>query len=195
MSNPVVTQSGTSYLVSGSTRVHAYATLDLSGGSSPGGEGELSGQFPFSATAPTVWLFHGSQSVELTFPPAAIASSTFPGKTVVYASVDDAVTNMRTVTLSIVDTTATPAATDDWVLKLIGLPSGTAVTTLTPGTNTTAMRVEADPFLDCPSLPATAFANQVVTLFAKARRNMLPLPRSEERRVGKECRSRWSPYH
>ena len=22
-----------------------------------------------------------------------------------------------------------------------------------------------------------------------------PLPRSEERRVGKECRSRWSPYH
>ena len=24
---------------------------------------------------------------------------------------------------------------------------------------------------------------------------MLPLCRSEERRVGKECRSRWSPYH
>ena len=23
----------------------------------------------------------------------------------------------------------------------------------------------------------------------------LPLTRSEERRVGKECRSRWSPYH
>ena len=23
----------------------------------------------------------------------------------------------------------------------------------------------------------------------------LPIPRSEERRVGKECRSRWSPYH
>ena len=22
-----------------------------------------------------------------------------------------------------------------------------------------------------------------------------PEPRSEERRVGKECRSRWSPYH
>ena len=22
-----------------------------------------------------------------------------------------------------------------------------------------------------------------------------PRPRSEERRVGKECRSRWSPYH
>ena len=26
--------------------------------------------------------------------------------------------------------------------------------------------------------------------------NMLPVPfRSEERRVGKECRSRWTPYH
>ena len=23
----------------------------------------------------------------------------------------------------------------------------------------------------------------------------IPLTRSEERRVGKECRSRWSPYH
>ena len=23
----------------------------------------------------------------------------------------------------------------------------------------------------------------------------MDLPRSEERRVGKECRSRWSPYH
>ena len=25
--------------------------------------------------------------------------------------------------------------------------------------------------------------------------NCFPIPRSEERRVGKECRSRWSPYH
>ena len=25
--------------------------------------------------------------------------------------------------------------------------------------------------------------------------NGVPGPRSEERRVGKECRSRWSPYH
>src|SRR2546422_51611 len=27
------------------------------------------------------------------------------------------------------------------------------------------------------------------------RDNSTPEPRSEERRVGKECRSRWSPYH
>ena len=25
--------------------------------------------------------------------------------------------------------------------------------------------------------------------------DVLKRPRSEERRVGKECRSRWSPYH
>src|SRR5215475_9307998 len=25
--------------------------------------------------------------------------------------------------------------------------------------------------------------------------SILPMSRSEERRVGKECRSRWSPYH
>ena len=25
--------------------------------------------------------------------------------------------------------------------------------------------------------------------------NVFKVPRSEERRVGKECRSRWSPYH
>src|SRR2546426_8236239 len=30
---------------------------------------------------------------------------------------------------------------------------------------------------------------------AKANKHIPPCPRSEERRVGKECRSRWSPYH
>ena len=29
----------------------------------------------------------------------------------------------------------------------------------------------------------------------KKRKRRLRVPRSEERRVGKECRSRWSPYH
>ena len=32
------------------------------------------------------------------------------------------------------------------------------------------------------------------SLFSKTNSNP-PNPRSEERRVGKECRSRWSPYH
>src|SRR2546430_4904536 len=30
---------------------------------------------------------------------------------------------------------------------------------------------------------------------AQSRRDVVWSPRSEERRVGKECRSRWSPYH
>src|SRR5439155_17435157 len=29
----------------------------------------------------------------------------------------------------------------------------------------------------------------------RGHRQAVPQPRSEERRVGKECRSRWSPYH
>ena len=32
------------------------------------------------------------------------------------------------------------------------------------------------------------------SLYAGGKR-VKPLTRSEERRVGKECRSRWSPYH
>ena len=32
-------------------------------------------------------------------------------------------------------------------------------------------------------------------IIRKGRRNKFATTRSEERRVGKECRSRWSPYH
>ena len=45
--------------------------------------------------------------------------------------------------------------------------------------------VEADP------LPGKPFGEEVDACIAEA----LALCRSEERRVGKECRSRWSPYH
>ena len=31
--------------------------------------------------------------------------------------------------------------------------------------------------------------------FQELAQNIVLLDRSEERRVGKECRSRWSPYH
>ena len=31
--------------------------------------------------------------------------------------------------------------------------------------------------------------------YNKAEKTLKSLERSEERRVGKECRSRWSPYH
>ena len=32
-------------------------------------------------------------------------------------------------------------------------------------------------------------------VFRKNKQTILPYVRPEERRVGKECRSRWSPYH
>ena len=35
----------------------------------------------------------------------------------------------------------------------------------------------------------------LVYSLAKGNEENQPLVRSEERRVGKECRSRWSPYH
>src|SRR5256885_3584629 len=42
------------------------------------------------------------------------------------------------------------------------------------------------------SLLGTAF---IITTFLSDKSFHKPINRSEERRVGKECRSRWSPYH
>ena len=39
------------------------------------------------------------------------------------------------------------------------------------------------------------YVPQILRLFYGASANTNSHPRSEERRVGKECRSRWSPYH
>ena len=42
----------------------------------------------------------------------------------------------------------------------------------------------------------SAAREKLATLQIKVKEAKLPvLVRSEERRVGKECRSRWSPYH
>src|SRR5215467_9445121 len=48
-----------------------------------------------------------------------------------------------------------------------------------------ARKVFGDHFTDRPGLAANWEAEGIGKGF----------PRSEERRVGKECRSRWSPYH
>src|SRR2546422_8135171 len=42
---------------------------------------------------------------------------------------------------------------------------------------------------------ATFDTNVLGTLLSMKHELRVMLPRSEERRVGKECRSRWSPYH
>jgi len=45
--------------------------------------------------------------------------------------------------------------------------------------------------------PTDAYAEKVHSSFKLGDQVMMEVrkPRSEERRVGKECRSRWSPYH
>src|SRR3989449_11649561 len=43
--------------------------------------------------------------------------------------------------------------------------------------------------------PAYGLLSDFVPLFGRRRKSYFLLTRSEERRVGKECRSRWSPYH
>ena len=55
-----------------------------------------------------------------------------------------------------------------------------------------------NPYLGCiPSLadPRDYSLSVVADVEYPAKFNVADVPRSEERRVGKECRSRWSPYH
>ena len=57
-----------------------------------------------------------------------------------------------------------------------------------------AQRMQAQP----PAIAQGIAQNQIQSVFVrttKGRLHVYVLPRSEERRVGKECRSRWSPYH
>src|SRR5256885_11358874 len=62
--------------------------------------------------------------------------------------------------------------------------------------------VDAARALGLEKLPIVSLAKQQEEVFFPARPDPLQLSRrspslkrSEERRVGKECRSRWSPYH
>src|SRR5262249_57977424 len=80
---------------------------------------------------------------------------------------DWSVTGVQTCALPISDPVVTPAPDRIWSAYL---PHGTVV----PQSETT---------------PRLARSANVFTFFG------LPGLRSEERRVGKECRSRWAPYH
>ena len=48
---------------------------------------------------------------------------------------------------------------------------------------------------NCRSYKAGLSSSDLACYAVKANSNLSVLSRSEERRVGKECRSRWSPYH
>src|SRR3712207_7287924 len=56
---------------------------------------------------------------------------------------------------------------------------------------------EAHPDLRTPDSPTQKVMGTYSTDFAPVQHleRLMSLGRSEERRVGKECRSRWSPYH
>ena len=49
--------------------------------------------------------------------------------------------------------------------------------------------------LSVPSILSRRFQGRVLPIQGIFRQKMRLRSRSEERRVGKECRSRWSPYH
>src|SRR2546422_5687695 len=72
--------------------------------------------------------------------------------------------------------------------RLLLITSGTSL--LTPG----RLGTEADaPSADSTAIPR--IASEEAAAAAAARGAPGSVLRSEERRVGKECRSRWSPYH
>ena len=70
-------------------------------------------------------------------------------------------------------------------LTCIGCPLGCTITVTMDGSTVTAVTGNT-----CPR--GDAYARKEVT---NPTRIVTSTVRSEERRVGKECRSRWSPYH
>src|SRR3989475_12129478 len=62
--------------------------------------------------------------------------------------------------------------------------------------NTTVRRRTAQIERNARALERSLYRNEAGQVFTLAELAALsPANRSEERRVGKECRSRWSPYH
>src|SRR3712207_5630971 len=73
-----------------------------------------------------------------------------------------------------------------------GLAKTLAVKTLAEAFGGEFKRIQFTPDLVPADLVGTRIYNQKTGEFNTA---LGPVFRSEERRVGKECRSRWSPYH
>ena len=60
---------------------------------------------------------------------------------------------------------------------------------------TLSQSINNNPTIDTLQRIADVIGCSVGDFFADELSNTIVCPRSEERRVGKECRSRWSPYH
>src|SRR5260370_32568806 len=74
----------------------------------------------------------------------------------------------------------------------VGLPLGARIRI---GAYTLAAVAPGTPFAAPPSAAMQHAQAAQATQAAAPPATAAPQPRSEERRVGKECRSRWSPYH
>src|SRR2546430_2228342 len=86
---------------------------------------------------------------------------------------------IRDLTVTGVQTCALP------ILTVVGGATSTVNATLQPGTVTETVEVTA------PAIALQTEQPEIGTTISQK----LTEERSEERRVGKECRSRWSPYH
>ena len=83
---------------------------------------------------------------------------------------------MRTLAILLALTATAHAQTQHW--------RGTVTSAVRDGSNTAVLDIDADLFPDGMSFDGDYRC--IARTLAE---------RSEERRVGKECRSRWSPYH
>src|SRR2546429_5362635 len=79
-------------------------------------------------------------------------------------------------------------------VQTCALPIFVTSATLTDGSGTAESWAGAEARTGARHLPKPAFRVRVPSPFDYATQTRVII-RSEERRVGKECRSRWSPYH
>src|SRR3712207_2631969 len=83
-----------------------------------------------------------------------------------------------------------------WYLRqMLGSANISGSPTMHLMTGNLSHQIEHHLFPDLPSNRYYEIAPQIQDLFDRYGLNYHAAPRSEERRVGKECRSRWSPYH
>src|SRR3989449_25889 len=79
---------------------------------------------------------------------------------------------------------------DEWQLRKVDQPDQSAGEALLHIEQNAAVKLDPNQRRKCPRDPDIVMMQH----FWSVKRDVV-VDRSEERRVGKECRSRWSPYH
>ena len=85
-------------------------------------------------------------------------------------------------------------ALEEEMLALVGLPYRVIDTAAGDLGSSAARKFDCEAWLPTQGRWMEVTSTSNCTTY-QARRLAIRLTRSEERRVGKECRSRWSPYH